>query len=29
MEKYRKTSENQDFNDFLLGTLAYINYRHR
>ena len=29
MEKYTKTSENQDLNDFLLETLAWINYRRR
>ena len=29
MEKYIKTSENQDLNDFLLETLAWINYRRR
>ena len=29
MEKYTKTSENQDLNDFLLETLAWINYRQR
>ena len=28
MEKYIKTSENQDLNDFLLQTLAWIYY-HR
>ena len=27
MEKYTKTFENQDLNDFLLETLASINYR--
>ena len=27
MEKYTKTLENQDLNDFLLETLAWINYR--
>ena len=27
MEKYTKTSENQDLNEFLLETLAWINYR--
>ena len=27
MEKYIKTSENQDLNDFLRETLAWINYR--
>ena len=27
MVKYIKTSENQDLNDFLLETLAWINYR--
>ena len=27
MEKYTKTSENQDLNDFLLETLAWINFR--
>ena len=26
MEKYTETSENQDLNDFLLETLAWINY---
>ena len=25
MEKYTETSENQDLNDFLLETLAWIN----
>ena len=29
MEKYIKASKNQDLNDFLLETLAWINYRHR
>ena len=29
MEKYAKTSENQDLNDFFLATLAWINYRRR
>ena len=29
MEKYIKTSENQDLYDFLLETLAWINYRRR
>ena len=29
MEKYTKTSENQDLNDFLQETLAWINYRRR
>ena len=29
MEKYIKTLENQDLNDFLLETLAWINYRRR
>ena len=29
MEKYTKTSENQDLNDFLLETLAWFNYRRR
>ena len=29
MEKYIKTSENQDLNDFLLETLAWIYYRRR
>ena len=29
MENYTKTSENQDLNDFLLETLAWINYRRR
>ena len=29
MEKYTKTSENQDLNDFLLETLAWINYHRR
>ena len=29
MEKYTKTSENQDLNDFSLETLAWINYRRR
>ena len=29
MEKYTKTSENQDLNDFLLETLAWINYRQQ
>ena len=27
MEIYIKTSENYDLNDFLLETLAWINYR--
>ena len=27
MEKYIKTSENQDLNDLLLKTLAWIDYR--
>ena len=27
MEKYTKTSENQDLNDSLLETLASIDYR--
>ena len=27
MEKYIKTSENEDLNDFLLEALARINYR--
>ena len=26
MEKYTKTSKNQDLKDFLLETLAWINY---
>ena len=29
MEKYIKTSENQNLNDFLLETLAWVNYRRR
>ena len=29
MEKYTKTSENQDLNDFLQQTLAWINYRRQ
>ena len=29
MEKYTKTSENQDLNDFLLETLAWNNYRQQ
>ena len=30
MEKYTKTNTaNQDLNDFLLETLAWINYRRR
>ena len=29
MERYIKTSENQDLNDFLLETQAWINYRQR
>ena len=29
MEKYTKTLENQDLNDFLLETLAWINYLRR
>ena len=29
MERYIKTSENQDLNNFLLETLAWINYRQR
>ena len=29
MEKYTKTLENQDLNDFLLETLAWINYRQQ
>ena len=29
MKKYTKTSENQDLNDFLIETLAWINYRRR
>ena len=29
MEKYIKTSENQDLNDFLLETLAWFSYRLR
>ena len=29
MEKYIKTPENQDLNDFLLETLPLINYRRR
>ena len=29
MEKYTKTPENQDLNDFLLETLAWINHRRR
>ena len=29
MEKYTKTSENQDLNDFVLGTLAWFNYHRR
>ena len=29
MEKYIKTLENQDLNDFSLETLAWINYRQR
>ena len=27
MEKYTKTPENQDLNDFLLETLVWIDYR--
>ena len=26
MEKYIKTSENQDWNDLILKTLAWFNY---
>ena len=29
MEKYTKTLENQGLNDFLLETLAWINYCQR
>ena len=29
MEKYTKTLENQDLNDFLLETLVWINYCRR
>ena len=29
MEKYTKTSENPDLNDFLQETLAWINYLWR
>ena len=29
MEKLTKSSESQDLNDFLLETLAWINYRRR
>ena len=29
MEKYTKISENQNLNDFLLETLAWINFRRR
>ena len=29
MKKYTKTSENRDLNDFLIETLAWINYRRR
>ena len=29
MEKYTKTLENQDLNNFLLETLAWINYRRQ
>ena len=29
MEKYNKSLENKDLNDFLLETLAWINYRRR
>ena len=29
MEKYIQTSENQDLNDFLQETLAWIIYRWR
>ena len=29
MEKYIKTSENQDLNDYLLETLAWNNNRRR
>ena len=29
MEKYIKTLENKGLNDFLLETLAWINYRRR
>ena len=29
MEKYTKTLEKQDLNDFVLETLAWINYRRR
>ena len=29
MEKYTKTSENLDLNDFLLETLAWINHSQR
>ena len=29
MEKYTKISTNQDLNDFLLETLAWINYHQR
>ena len=29
MEKYIKTWENEDLNDFLQETLAWINYRRQ
>ena len=29
MEKYTKTLENQDLNDFFLETLTWINYHLR
>ena len=29
MEKYTKTWENEDLNDFLLEALAWINYHWR
>ena len=29
MKKYTRTSENQDLIDFLIETLAWINYRQR
>ena len=29
MEKYIKPSENQDLNDFIPETLAWINYRQQ
>ena len=29
MEKYNKTSKNQELHDFLLETLAWIDYRRR